>query len=432
MNKAIYTPSTPVNLENPFDMDSTQSRRRLAEKLNDVVSRMKSGGVISVEAQWGDGKSWFAQNWLGNMKNELHRKAALIDAFSNDFVDDPYSVISAELLTLLPMGNGPDKELKAKLCRVGGMLIQASGKAVVKAVVKHTIGETAGSELASDIDDAISDPSAEFVDRIIGEQITALQSARASISSLKSKLAKLAKDDGPIVILIDELDRCKPDFAVRTLERIKHFFDVPGLIFVLFINRKAMVSAINGVYGLGEQLSEGYLTKFIHLSVSLPVLREPVNSQSIGDLERYWDACYARYHDAQDRIALEFRDAFCSMASRLGMSFRDIERAITLYLFSDRKVRPSTVWLAWPILCKIYQPTTFAQIRSGKFTDTGAEELISSVRRNNSEDRMLSTIASAHRVLAGGATDSLSDDLERMGGHPLDRVIKDLFEAVDL
>jgi hypothetical protein len=432
----IYKSPPSVCLDNPFDEDVTQRARKLASKLNNIVSRMKGGGVIAIEAQWGDGKTWFAQNWLGNLRNEEKRRATLIDAFQHDFVDDPFAMISAQLLSLLEDQDSDGDRLRTNIYRVGGLLLKASGKAIGKALMKHTIGEAAGDKLSVDIQDAIAESSGEAADKLIENQINAIQSAKESIESLKAKLQELASRHGPIVVMIDELDRCRPDFAVRTLERIKHFFEVPGVVFVLFINREVLASSINGVYGLGEDLSESYLSKFIHLSLRLPVHRPLGHTKSTGDLQRYWDTCYARFQAEGDTDTKEFRDLFCSMASTLGMSFRDLERAITLYLVADKAVKPSLQWLAWPIICKLHNPEMFDSIRSGRFAEAGVHDLLTTLRRNNTEDKFLSLLASAHsklRELPLGSGNANTEKLEQMcGGESVERIILKLFEAVDL
>ncbi|WP_354688160.1 KAP family P-loop NTPase fold protein [Cupriavidus plantarum] len=70
-------------------------------------------------------------------------------------------------------------------------------------------------------------------------------------------------------MFVDELDRCRPAFAVALLERIKHFFEVPNLVFVLVMNRKQLEGAIQGVYGAQTNASD-YLGKFLHLALRLP------------------------------------------------------------------------------------------------------------------------------------------------------------------
>ena len=67
-----------------------------------------------------------------------------------------------------------------------------------------------------------------------------------------------------LVIFIDELDRCRPNFAVQLLERIKHYFCVENVIFVLSINSAELVNTVKTVYG---QNFDGYryLDRFLHL-----------------------------------------------------------------------------------------------------------------------------------------------------------------------
>lgn len=71
-----------------------------------------------------------------------------------------------------------------------------------------------------------------------------------------------------VVVFVDELDRCRPTYAIKLLERIKHLFDVEGLIFVLSVDKTQLGHAIQGVYGSGCD-AEGYLRRFIDLEYSL-------------------------------------------------------------------------------------------------------------------------------------------------------------------
>lgn len=73
----------------------------------------------------------------------------------------------------------------------------------------------------------------------------------------------------PIVIVIDELDRCRPDYALAVLEVIKHFFAVPKVHFILGINGEALESSVRARYGVDVD-AESYLRKFINASFSLP------------------------------------------------------------------------------------------------------------------------------------------------------------------
>ena len=65
------------------------------------------------------------------------------------------------------------------------------------------------------------------------------------------------------------MDRCKPNFAVSLIERIKHYFDVPNVVFILLLNKEQLENAIKGVYGINTDATK-YLDKFINFYFNLP------------------------------------------------------------------------------------------------------------------------------------------------------------------
>lgn len=88
---------------------------------------------------------------------------------------------------------------------------------------------------------------------------------------LKGLLHKLTGDiDKPVLIIIDELDRCKPDYAIEFLETIKHFFDIKGLIFVIGVDKGQLSSSAKALFGQELEFDE-YYRKFAHRNVNLPV-----------------------------------------------------------------------------------------------------------------------------------------------------------------
>jgi len=73
------------------------------------------------------------------------------------------------------------------------------------------------------------------------------------------------------VIFIDELDRCRPDFAVQLLERIKHYFDNEHITFVFSVNTEELMNTVNRYYG--EKFDSGrYLNRFFDLKTRLSVV----------------------------------------------------------------------------------------------------------------------------------------------------------------
>jgi predicted KAP-like P-loop ATPase len=70
-----------------------------------------------------------------------------------------------------------------------------------------------------------------------------------------------------LIIFIDELDRCRPLYAIECLERIKHIFGIKRLIFVLSIDKKNLAKSIQSQYGNID--TNNYLRRFIDLEFDL-------------------------------------------------------------------------------------------------------------------------------------------------------------------
>ena len=79
----------------------------------------------------------------------------------------------------------------------------------------------------------------------------------------------VAGSQGPFIVLIDELDRCLPDYAMELLNVTRHLFDVPGVVIVLGVNRSELGHRVQQVYG--EKCdADTYLRRFVDLSIDLP------------------------------------------------------------------------------------------------------------------------------------------------------------------
>ncbi len=89
------------------------------------------------------------------------------------------------------------------------------------------------------------------------------------LKRLKDFLCSWAsQQDKPIVVIIDELDRCRPDYSVKTLEILKHFFDIPGFVFILALDEEQLKNSVKTLFGT-ENFDE-YKRKFINNSFLLP------------------------------------------------------------------------------------------------------------------------------------------------------------------
>lgn len=107
-----------------------------------------------------------------------------------------------------------------------------------------------------------------------------IKKAKDIQSEIKDFLDSLLPERGNrLVVFIDELDRCKPSYAVRLLERIKHYFDNDRITFIFSINTLELQHTIRKHYGENFDACR-YLDRFFDLRVSIPEL----------DLARFYDS----------------------------------------------------------------------------------------------------------------------------------------------
>lgn len=259
-----------ISPEDPFANDLF-NRESLIDPLTRLITSMERPFVLSVEALWGHGKTTFVKMWQQKLKND-GKIVLYYNAWENDYTDDPLSNFVVSLSSQI---SDTYKELEisqlfknlaqttGKLAALGlpillgilsrGIIDQKTTKSICK-LIKPT-----------DIENLITVTSNELIETVT-KQIEANNSFRKSLSKLTESLQQ--KNKLPLIIFIDELDRCRPDFALSLLERLKHLFSVEGIVFVLSIERKQLETSIKSIYG-NEMDVNNYLRRFIDLRFKL-------------------------------------------------------------------------------------------------------------------------------------------------------------------
>lgn len=136
-------------------------------------------------------------------------------------------------------------------------------------------------------------------------------SYKQAVHTYKELLIEYCEKD-KIILLIDELDRCLPEYQIKALEVLHHFFDVPNLIVVIAMDKEQLKHSIKNIFGDSIDII-GYLNKFITLEVELPQ----------GNLENYTYSLLSKI-DIKDE---EKRDII-SIFQNFEMSLRDRQKLI--------------------------------------------------------------------------------------------------------
>lgn len=257
-------------------------RRRLGEQLERYVDHLNCGAVLALDARWDEGKTWFVRHWKKHLEDQSHQ-VVYLDAFANDYLDDPFLTIAAEISHALNDANEIDdadiKDFNSKtasvLISLAAVMPLIAAKAGLHLVRLGGAGEALQEvyKEGKDVYDTASEEIANKVKEHIEKKIENHHIEKQTIQDFKQELAELAaKLEKPLVFIIDELDRCRPDFAIRLIERIKHFFDIPKIVFVLVMDKTQFSKVVCHNYGYDESLGEEYLTKFIDFTVEFPNL----------------------------------------------------------------------------------------------------------------------------------------------------------------
>ena len=444
MTERVIPPLRPERKEHdpekPFDGDLF-ARKDLGDRLTALVERMGEGGVIAIDAPWGEGKTWFGRNWVSKLTSTKH-PVALIDAFGQDYVDDPFMMLCSEILPLVS-DDGTREKLKVAGRKLAGALIPATAKAGLNFLGRVLLGTSdIADELKNISEDAkelgkdLESATVDALEKALSKRLDEHTDQRRTVEGFASVLKEFASGlDKPLVIVIDELDRCRPDFAVRTIERVKHFFDVPNIVFVLLLNRRQVEAGVRGIYGQDIDAT-AYLGKFVHFWLRLPKATDGARRNTDHNL------VYCR--NLAKRYGLSGRndDAFCvvlgSLASAQGLSLRDLDHAFALYALAQ-PIGNVAALLAWIVFVKVSDPDLFAGLMNGELAaHNKANDLAVKLESKTGNNYTLTIMKALHNGHASGFKTPFPQDAAQMlsghGAWSLDRerIIPELCKKIDL
>jgi predicted KAP-like P-loop ATPase len=213
--------------ENPFE-NCQLKREKYAEILTNIIDSYADGFVLAINNEWGTGKTTFVKMWQRYLENKGF-KTLYFNAWENDFDSDPLVAIMSELKTIAPKNN--DIIFKSLLTK-GAVLTKHVLPGLIKAIVEKYID-------SKTITEAIENATKSATD-ILKDEVDEYSKKKKGLVDFRKELEKFVKQNGkekPLVFIVVEIDRCRPDYAVEILEQIKHFFGVSGIVFVLSLDK---------------------------------------------------------------------------------------------------------------------------------------------------------------------------------------------------
>ncbi len=347
----IQPQALPISEDDPFGSDRL-GREESVKVLTHIVSRIDGPCVLALDAPWGYGKTTFLKMWEAWLRQEEQGfpVVACFNAWETDFTHHPFLALSSELTKELGACTKTANLEKFKDAAQKVLRVVATLSPLVE-LLQPGAGVFVGAA-SKVVAEAVSDKA----------DTNGYLEAKEALAEFKTALGELAQDK-PLVIMIDELDRCRPSYAVELLEVAKHFFAVDNVVFVLAVNRAELVHSVKALYGACFD-AEGYLRRFFDLDFQLP---EPDRKPFVEELLRTTKLTSTLVDRGAPKVLLE---VFLGWPKR---SLRDVQQVVhrlgMVLALLPTDADPLALYAVIAIVLRTVDPDVYQRFVDGEATD---------------------------------------------------------------
>ena len=236
---------------------------------------------IFIDAPWGMGKTYFGQALKEKLEVGVTDKVEIINIWKIDYFSDPMKSFMGELRDKKILGEGIKDKAEELLSLNKSPIIKKSLPFLLDNILFPFLEKYTGVKV-----EGLKGKVENVVKGFSEINLPELEEYKKYKKAVEEFKEELNKDDKRKVIIIDELDRCKPDYAISILEIIKHFFGVKNIIFIFLVNKEQLKNTVLNLY-LKEDKNEEYFEKFFDIEFKLPEIR----------YDEYIEIEYKKYYD---------------------------------------------------------------------------------------------------------------------------------------
>lgn len=312
--------------DTPFKNDALK-RQPVVEFLRDLIKQLEGPFVLALDSPWGTGKTTVVRMLRSSLKTE-NIASAYFNAWKEDYVSDPLIPMVAAIDELKVADSEAKQQFGARMATVKRVASKVAKRGLVAAVKMATMNAVDLEEATEEVLSATAGDAADDVIESFKQEKASLEHFR---EALEKAIQAIQSEEAPkpLVFFIDELDRCRPTFAIELLERIKHLFDVKNMVFVLSIDKAQLEAITAAVYGERIDAPE-YLRRFIDLEYTLPAAHTKQYTRALVERHGFNSFFEARRNYSELQYDYDnFVEAFVQLSGVFGMSLRARERCLT-------------------------------------------------------------------------------------------------------
>ena len=357
----------PVAIEDTSPKDLLNRQAFVDQLINvaDTLAKCRKNSCYAITGSWGSGKS-FVLDMFESQTSKIGQEGTTLDKYlifryncwEYDYYDEPLVAIVALMLDQIDKKvNLIPKDIKKRAVNV----LKEVGKSLIETAA-NTLKQTSGIDvtpLYKTMESSISSVKSDEEDNHEYDQYFDF---KKNLDKLREEIGELSKDQ-TVIFIVDELDRCLPEYTIKVLERLHHLFhEIPNVQTVLSIDIDQLEHTVMQIYGDKTDVKM-YLRKFIGFEIKL-------------DLGTISDGFYGRFEDyfksfeiKQDITNIQEVNWFFSLIME-GLDMRSrfaiIERCDLLHTLAYKEERADYCYMCLELLLVILRNNTPIDIRFAK------------------------------------------------------------------
>lgn len=323
--------------------------QNIGDSFTNLIKSLDGSKVISIEAGFGRGKTFFRRAWEKQLRS-TGETVIVVDVLQSDHSGDPIVTLLGALVDAVPKTN-KEKARRAleSAKKIGAIGMRTAAKVVLRSGADEIIDAfsegatdalgdfTSLEKIVAEFGEGMSKAAGQLIASQLAAEHVRTKELPQQLELLKNALLQDAEGER-VVVIVDELDRCHPNYALAFLESMKLVFSHSGFVFCLMVNADYLERLAKHRFGASSE-DEKYLDKFVDIRLSLAPRKE-LFERAIFDLAKELPVSEPFADSAE--FSIEHAAMLASkLAVKSGLSMRKVKRIllkveVTLRCYSDR------------------------------------------------------------------------------------------------